>query len=165
MKEKKDFITALAGIKLLAMDVDGTMTDGKINIGADGEAFKSFNVKDGLGIRLLKENNIIPAVITTRNSKIVERRALELGIAEVYQGVLRKDETLCVLAEKHGLRLDETAFIGDDVNDMEALEIAGVSFAPSDCAKRVAESVDILLHTKAGEGAVREAIEMILAAL
>ena len=157
-KEKKD----LTKIKLFAMDVDGTLTDGNIYMGNDGEMFKSFNVKDGLGIKLLIDSGIVPAIITGRNSKIVENRCAELHIQELYQGVKNKAATLKALMEKYQLKPEEVAYIGDDMNDLSAIRIAGVTFAPADCGKALRPYIDIILKKPAGQAPVREAIDMIL---
>ena len=105
----------LTKIKLFAMDVDGTLTDGNIYMGNDGELCKAFNVKDGLGIKLLKDSGIVPAIITGRTSKIVENRCKELHIEELYQGVKNKAATLTALMEKYHLDASEVAYIGDDM--------------------------------------------------
>src|SRR5699024_6344787 len=102
---------------MLVMDVDGTLTDGKINISENGEIFKSFSVKDGYGIKLLIEHNIIPVIITGRKSKIIELRAQELHILEVYQDIADKKLKLMEVATKYDLDLSQIAYIGDDLND------------------------------------------------
>lgn len=149
-------------IKLFAMDVDGTLTDGNIYMGNDGEMFKAFNVKDGLGIKLLKDHGIIPAIITGRNSKIVENRCQELGITEFHQAVKDKAGKLRELMEKYGLTSEQTAYIGDDMNDLSAIKTAGITFAPADCAKSLKPFIDIILTRPAGQAPVREAGDMIL---
>ena len=149
-------------IKLFAMDVDGTLTDGKINLSENGELFKSFNVKDGLGIKLLIENNILPVIITGRNSKIVLKRVQELGITYVYQNINNKKECLKELCDELKISFDDCAYIGDDVNDLEVLKSVRYSYAPSDSVKAVLENAEYICSSKGGEGAVREAIENVL---
>ena len=149
-------------IKLFAMDVDGTLTDGKIHISDDGELFKSFNVKDGMGIKLLIENDIIPAIITGRKSKIVLNRAKELGITHVYQDIKNKKEFMINLSKDLNISLDEVAYIGDDINDLEVLECVKYSYAPSDSSIKVLDTVKYVCALKGGDGAVREAIDNIL---
>ena len=120
-------------IKLVALDMDGTLTDGSINIGVEGELFKRFNAKDGLGITAARRHGLRVAVITGRKGVIVQRRAEELGIAEdVMTGISAKKKALQALAEKYNVLLDEIAFMGDDLNDLPALKIAGLSAAPAD---------------------------------
>lgn len=156
---KKD----LSKIKLFAMDVDGTLTDGKIYISDNGEAMKAFNAKDGLGIKLLMKHDIIPVIITGRSSEIVKYRCQEIGIHVLYQGVTDKAAKLKELMKKYELQPEQVAYIGDDMNDLSAIEVAGVTFAPADCANQLVPYVDIVLTKNAGDSAVREAIDMILA--
>lgn len=152
----------LTKIRLFAMDVDGTLTDGKIYISDAGEAMKAFSPKDGLGIKLLLRHHIIPVIITGRTSKIVENRCKEIGIQEIHQGIRSKADTLQMLMDKYGLEKEQTAYIGDDVNDLSAMRAAGVSFAPADCARQLLSHVDVILTKKAGDSPVREAIDQIL---
>lgn len=152
----------LTKIRLFAMDVDGTLTDGKIYMGETGEMMKAFDVKDGLGIKLLISQGIIPAIITGRRSQIVENRCREIGIKELHQGVKEKNIVLCELMEKYQLQRNEVAYIGDDINDISAMKEAGISFAPADCAHQLLPFIDIRLTRKAGDCPVREAIDLIL---
>lgn len=152
----------LTKIKLFAMDVDGTLTDGNIYMGNDGEQFKAFNVKDGLGIKLLKDYGIVPAIITGRQSKIVENRCQELGLSEFHQGVKNKAAKLQELMTKYHLTPEQVAYIGDDMNDLSAIKTAGITFAPADCAETLKPYIDILLTRPAGQAPVREAVDMIL---
>ena len=148
-------------IKVLVMDVDGTLTDGKIHISDEGEVFKSFNVKDGYGIANLYKIDILPVIITGRKSKIVEYRAKELNIKEIYQGVYNKVDKLKYICEKYKISLKEVAYIGDDINDLECMKICGISACPNDAAEEVLDSVDYICKKKGGEGAVREFINFI----
>lgn len=152
-------------IKLLAMDVDGTMTDGKIYIGCSGELVKAFQVKDGQGIALLRNAGILTAVITARESEIVRRRAEELHIDEVWQGVSDKQAILRQLCEKYGLEAGESAYIGDDIGDLPALNFVGLSFCPADAVPEVRKAVKVILPSKGGNGAIRDAAEWILSNL
>lgn len=149
-------------IKVLVMDVDGTLTDGKIYIGSNGEIMKAFNVKDGLGITKLHSNGIIPAIITGRKSDIVTSRAIELKIVDVYQGIDDKVEKLNKLAMKYNCGLSEIAYIGDDENDIECMELCGISACPSDAVESVRNISDFICTKSSGEGAVREFIDYIL---
>lgn len=157
-------ITKAEKIKLLALDVDGVLTDGGLYIGAEGEACKRFNVQDGLGISCAIRNNLIVAIITGRQSEIVCRRAAEVGITEIYQGVKDKKGMLKELAVKHSLQLTEVAYMGDDLNDLSALSIAGFSCAPANAVQEVKERVHFIAAKNGGEGAVREVVETILKA-
>jgi 3-deoxy-D-manno-octulosonate 8-phosphate phosphatase (KDO 8-P phosphatase) len=149
-------------IKILVMDVDGTLTDGKIYIGSDGEMLKAFNVKDGLGISKLRTNNIIPAIITGRESEILKRRSEELKIEELYQGEENKIGKLKELVERYKCSLSEVAYIGDDENDLQCIKVCGLSGCPADAVESVKEEVDIVCTKDGGQGAVREFIEYIL---
>ena len=150
-------------IKYLIMDVDGTLTDGKLYIGEKGEVYKSFSIKDGYGIKnLLIPNNIIPIIITGRQSKIVDNRCLELGITNIYQGIYNKYDFLITL----NLDFSVTSYIGDDNNDLDImLEIknqGGIVGCPADASKDVIEIADFVSKRNGGDGAVREFIEWIL---
>lgn len=149
-------------IKILVMDVDGTLTDGKIYIGSDGEMLKAFNVKDGLGISKLRTNNIIPAIITGRESEILKRRSEELKIEELYQGEENKIGKLKELVERYKCSLSDVAYIGDDENDLQCMKVCGLSGCPADAVESVKEAVDVVCTKDGGQGAVREFIEYIL---
>lgn len=145
-------------IKMLVMDVDGTLTDGKIFIGANGEMMKAFNVKDGYGIVHLSEEGIIPVIITGRESKIVSERARELKITELYQGVSNKLDQLKMVLEKFGYVPEEVAYIGDDLNDLQCIDFCGLSACPKDALSEVKEHVDYVCAENGGNGAVRDFI-------
>ena len=149
-------------IKLLVLDVDGCLTDGKIIYSSDGVESKNFNVKDGLAISSwIKIGNEV-AIITGRDSTIVEKRAKELGVQYLFQGVKDKAALLKELVEKIGLQPYEVAAIGDDFNDYEMLKFVGRSFTPNDATKDIQELVDVVLSRNGGDGAVREMIDMII---
>lgn len=150
-------------IKLLIMDVDGTLTDGRIYMGADGEFCKAFDIKDGYGIHvILPQHSIIPVIITGRTSKIVENRAKELGITELYQGRSDKIGTMRQVLEKHNCDPAEVAYIGDDVLDLPCMKICGVVGCPADSAQAVKDISDYICCSAGGHGAVREFIEWIV---
>ncbi len=150
--------------KYLVMDVDGTLTDGKLYIGHECEEIKAFNVKDGCGILLvLPEYNITPIIITSRASRIVENRCKELNIIDLYQGVKEK---LLKLSEAVNGDLDQVAYVGDDLPDipcMEAVKRAGgLALCPSDAIPEIKLLSDYVSGFKAGEGAVRDIINYIV---
>ena len=155
---------SLQKIKLLALDVDGVLTDGSIYISPAGEVFKGFNAKDGMGISCALRNNLQIAVITGRQSPIVERRCEELGIKLFMQGVKDKRLALQKMAQELGLTREEIAYMGDDLNDIPAFKASGLNFVPADGSIEVLAVADIITKAKGGRGAVREAITMILAA-
>lgn len=127
----------IENIKMLVMDVDGTLTDGKIYYGNDGELFKAFDVRDGYRLVKCGEYGIITAIITGKTSKIVEGRARDLKIKEVHQGVSNKIEVLKTLIEKYNLDKSQVAYIGDDVNDIECMQYCGFSACPADAIDEV----------------------------
>lgn len=157
MKKKE-----LKAVKLLLLDVDGTLTDGTINIGPDGEVFKSFYCRDGLGLLHLKQKGIEPVIITARQSEIVKLRAAELGITEIHQNVKDKVKLLPGILSKYDVTAKEVAYIGDDVNDLEIMTAVGLVFAPADCHPDILSVVDIHLCSKGGKGAVRECADLLL---
>jgi len=151
-------------IKYLVMDVDGTLTDGKIYMSSSGEAFKAFDIKDGYGIAdILPKYSIIPAIITARESQIVLNRAEELGISHVYQGCRDK---LSKLREICDDELSTVAFIGDDLPDLEVMmavkEAKGLVGCPADAVEAVKSVADYVCEKSGGDGAVREFIEWLV---
>lgn len=160
-------------IKFFVMDVDGTLTDGKIYICNTGEMFKAFDVKDGYGIHdILPQNNIIPIIITARESLIVETRCRELGINEIHQGCRVKIDKLYEILEyyvkkdKISYDLSNVAYIGDDVLDIQCIipirQKGGITACPADAIFEVKSSVDYICSKNAGFGAVREFISHII---
>lgn len=149
-------------VKMLVMDVDGTLTDGRIYIGASGEMMKAFDVKDGYAIVHLREKGIEPVIITGRSSAIVQERAKELGITELYQGVNDKLQQLKFVAQKLDCQSDEIAYIGDDVNDIDCIKNCGVTGCPNDAVDIVRDKVKYICRNNGGRGAVREFIDYII---
>jgi len=145
------------------MDVDGVLTDGGMYYTEEGEIFKKFNTRDGMGIELLRKNKIIPAIITKEYSKIVSKRADKLKVDEVYIGVEDKLKVIEELANKYDLDFDAIAYIGDDINDLPVLKKIGLRFAPNDAIPEIRQIADYLTSKKGGEGALREAVDFILA--
>lgn len=149
-------------IKILILDVDGTLTDGKIYIGPLGEVMKAFNVKDGLGITKLSSSGIIPIIITGRDSEIVTNRAKELNITEVYQGIYDKASKLKSIIQQYHCSYDEIAYIGDDENDLECMELCGMKGCPADAEEKVKMIANFVCSKVGGDGAVREFIDYII---
>lgn len=149
-------------IKLIVLDVDGCLTDGKLYYSNDIVETKTFNVKDGLGITTwLKLGNHI-AIITGRRSKIVEHRANELGIKYFYQGIREKGKVLQELVKELNIDLKNVAGIGDDLNDLSMLNLMGKTFTPKNGVAILKDSVDCILNYNGGDGAVREMIEILV---
>lgn len=154
--------------KLFIMDVDGTLTKGDINICSSGELFKSFNIKDGYGIKnILPNYNFLPIVITGRKSNIVLERCKELNIQKCYQACEDKEKTLLNISEKFGIIPDiqgilrGVAYIGDDLPDLKPLRIVEYSACPSDSVQQICDSVEYICKRKGGDGAVREFIDFL----
>lgn len=146
-------------IQYLVMDVDGTLSDGKIYMGKEGEILKAFNVKDGIGIKMAMQKGIHPIILTSRFSQIVDCRAKELGIDEVYQSIDDKCLKLSSIIRDLGF----VAYIGDDITDLTAMKAVrkagGIVGCPSDAASSVISISDFVSTYKGGEGAVREFVE------
>lgn len=151
----------LAGIKLLACDVDGTLTDGSITYGSGILEIKAFNIRDGLGLKLASWYQFPVVWLTGRTSDAVERRAGELNV-QVYQGASDKAAGLRHVANDRGIALEAIAYIGDDINDLPALGIAGLPIAVADAAPEVLAVAAYVTKAPGGAGAVREALEYIL---
>jgi len=149
-------------IRFLVLDVDGVLTDSRIYITDDGEEIKAFSSKDGHGIKLAMRAGIDVAIITGRVSKSLGFRARDLGISHVIQGSKDKSTALRELSQTIGVDPKEMAYMGDDVVDLPAMRLCGMTIAPSDAVDMVREKVDIVTSLPGGQGAVREAIEIIL---
>lgn len=150
-------------IKLFVMDVDGTLTDGHIYFGENGEIMKAFHVRDGYAIaHQLPVYGIIPVIITGKSSEIMRKRAAELKIPEVHQGISDKLSKLKEIAAKYGASPEEIAYIGDDVNDLDCIAYCGATACPADAMASVIEAVDYVCHHDGGRGAVREFAEWVM---
>lgn len=152
----------LSKIKILITDCDGVLTDGKIYYGSDGSELKAFHVHDGKGFYLIQEKGIICAIITGRQSAMVERRAQELGIEEVYQAISDKLTVFNKILRKYDLTADQAAYIGDDINDRKVLQQVGFSATVADGVPVLKNEVDFVTEKKGGRGAVREITDLIL---
>lgn len=163
-RSKTILVSRLKRIRLFATDVDGVLTDAGMYYAESGDEWKKFNTRDGMGIKLLQKEGIITAIVTQERTKLMARRAEKLAIPEVHQGIMDKLSLVREMAERHGLSLEQVAYIGDDINDVETLKAVGFSASPADGMSQVAAVVDYVCTKKGGEGAVREVIEMILGA-
>lgn len=149
-------------IKLVVLDVDGTLTDGGIYYDSQGNEMKRFDVKDGLGIKVGIAAGLEFAVITGRESPMVERRVKELGIQHLLSGVQIKLPALKQLLAELQLCQDEVCYIGDDLNDLECMEYVGAAACPADAAEEIKAASQFVAHCGGGQGAVRACIETIL---
>ncbi len=143
-------------VRLFVTDVDGVLTDAGMYYGEKGDEWKKFNTRDAMGISLLRKKGIKTAIITSENTRLVERRAAKMQIDFVFQGVTDKAATLKELCSRTGISLLETAYIGDDINDLPAIELAGTTACPADAVDAIKAKVDVVLTKNGGHGAVRE---------
>jgi len=151
-------------IRVLLLDVDGVLTDGAITINDRGEEIKTFNVRDGQGIKLLRESGVEVGLISARSSRAVSYRARELGIHMVYQGVRDKVEAFERMKAKRGYKDSEVAYVGDDLMDLPLLRAAGLAITVRDGCQELKSRVDYVTNQRGGCGAVREVAELLLRA-
>jgi 3-deoxy-D-manno-octulosonate 8-phosphate phosphatase (KDO 8-P phosphatase) len=149
-------------VKWILMDVDGTLTDGTLLILPDGEELKAYNVKDGLGIFLANLAGLKTGIITGKSSKSLEKRAENLRIQELHQGILDKKSVLFDILERNGVNAQEVAYIGDDLGDLEVIKSVGLAGAVADAHPEVKKHSHYICSHPGGKGAVREFIEFIL---
>jgi 3-deoxy-D-manno-octulosonate 8-phosphate phosphatase (KDO 8-P phosphatase) len=153
----------LARIDALVMDVDGVLTDGTFQWSASGEEAKRFSFEDVMGLSRARQAGLTLGLISGEDSPLVDRYANKIGIVNVYKGCKDKGTALRHFSEATAIALECTAFIGDDINDLPALAIAGLSAAPANAQPAVKDAVSIVLERCGGRGAVRQLVEMILA--
>jgi 3-deoxy-D-manno-octulosonate 8-phosphate phosphatase (KDO 8-P phosphatase) len=161
---KKKIFTAAKKIKLLILDVDGVLTDGSIILDNHGNELKSFHVRDGHGIKMLMKAGIHVAIITGRQSKVVERRAHELGIKDVFQKCYDKKIAYDKLAQKYSLDNSEIAYMGDDIVDIPVLKRSGLSVVVADADRETKSFAQFITTKEGGRGAVREFCDILLQA-
>jgi len=161
-KSKTSVQTKAKNIKLLLLDVDGVLTDGRIILDNQGNEQKAFHVRDGHGIKLAQKAGIIIGIITGRKSEVVNIRARELGITEVHQGAHEKIVVYDQILKKYGLRDAEVAYMGDDVVDLAIFKRVGLAVTVADADPAVKPFIDMVTRAAGGRGAVRELINLIL---
>lgn len=149
-------------VKLLVCDIDGVFSDGRIYMGNNGEELKTFHTRDGFGVKALRSAGIEVAVITGRNSRIVENRFKALGVPHIYQGQEDKRIAFNELLQQLALTPAEVAYIGDDIPDLALIEACGLGVAVADAHPLVAEAANYVTRIKGGEGAVRELCDLLL---
>lgn len=149
-------------IKLFVMDMDGTLTDGKLYLSTERELIKVFSVKDGLGIKKIQERGVVVAIISGRESLINKHRADELNIKYLYQSIQNKEIILDTIIDELNIKYENVAYIGDDENDLDCILKVGISGAPKDSAENIKNSVDFLSDYNGGDGAVRQFIEYLI---
>jgi 3-deoxy-D-manno-octulosonate 8-phosphate phosphatase (KDO 8-P phosphatase) len=156
--------TPLAELELVAFDVDGVLTDGRIWFDEEGREMHAFHVKDGMGMVLAKQRGLKLAAISGRRAPGVKARLTQLRMDEIHLGVMDKAALLRELCARHGVALEKACFIGDDVNDLPAMEIVGLSIAPADAIDEVLAAVDLVTKRGGGQGVLREVLDAIVAA-
>lgn len=149
-------------VKLLALDVDGILTDGKIIYDSTGKEIKQFDVKDGYGIALFKGAGLKTSIISARKSDVVDIRNRDLKIDKLYQGAHPKIDAYLQMLKDFNLKDEDVCFMGDDITDLQVLKRVGFSATVADAVDDVKEHVDFITQRKGGQGAVREVIELIL---
>jgi len=149
-------------IKAIAMDVDGVLTDGGVWWGPNGEEWKRFCFADIMGLSLARKSGMVIGLMSGENSPLVDRFASKLGIGDVDKDCKDKASALRAFSERHGLGLQEICFIGDDVNDLPALHIAGLGACPADARPSIREHCQVVTKLPGGNGAVREVVDMLL---
>jgi len=151
-------------VRALVLDVDGVLTDGGLYYAENGDELKRFDVRDGQGLVLLRAAGVLTAIVTRKQTTIVTRRARDLGIVEVRQGVTDKAAALADLLARHRLAAAAACYVGDDVNDLPALRAVGLPIAVADAVPAVCRAAAYVTKARAGHGAVREVCDLILAA-
>lgn len=151
-------------VRLLCVDVDGVLTDAGMYYGPDGEVLKKFNTRDGMGLARVREAGVAVAIISGEDSAIVHARATKLKIDDVFSGAADKRLAIDELCARHAIGMDEVAFIGDDLNDLPALECVGLACAVADAAEPVKAVAHYVTERRGGDGAVREVCELLIAA-
>lgn len=150
-------------IKAVALDVDGVLTDGTFLWGAGGEEYKKFSFLDVMGISLGIKSGLIFALISGEDTPMIDRFAKKMGITDIYRACKDKGAALQSFAQKHHLDLEQVCFIGDDINDAEALELAGFAAVPATAHASARNKADLVTQCSGGQGAVREVLDYILA--
>ena len=151
-------------VRLLCVDVDGVLTDAGMYYGPDGEVLKKFNTRDGMGLARVRDAGVAVAIISGEDSAIVHARAAKLKIDDVFCNVADKRVPIDELCSKYGLQLEQVAFIGDDLNDLPALECVGLACAVADAAEPVQRIAHYVSARRGGDGAVREVCELLIEA-
>jgi 3-deoxy-D-manno-octulosonate 8-phosphate phosphatase (KDO 8-P phosphatase) len=152
-------------IKAIALDIDGVLTDGTFIWGPQGEEFKKFSFLDIMGISLGKKAGLIFAFISGEDTPLIDRYAKKMGIVDVYKGCRDKAAALRDFAQKNNLELAQICFMGDDVNDLPAMELAGMSAAPAGAHESARSKATLVTQHAGGQGAVRELIDLIIASV
>jgi 3-deoxy-D-manno-octulosonate 8-phosphate phosphatase (KDO 8-P phosphatase) len=152
----------MPAVKAIALDVDGVLTDGGVWWGPDGAEWKRFSFADIMGVSLARKAGLLVALISGEDSPLVDRLAAKFNLADVAKGCKDKAAALRAFAQRNQLALDEICFMGDDVNDLAAMELAGLAAAPADAQPAALGKADVVTQARAGNGAVRELVDLLL---
>lgn len=161
---KEELLSRAARVRLLVFDVDGVLTDGGLFYGDNGEVMKRFDVKDGHAIVIARLLGLPSAVLTARSSRIVEARGRELGLAAIFQGRKEKGPAFVELLASLNVPSEDCAYMGDDLNDLAPMALAGLSACPADAVPEVRQEVHFVAQSRGGHGAARELVELCLRA-
>ena len=159
---KKQIRDKIKAIKILATDVDGTLTDGGMYYTTKGDVMKKFHARDGMGVNLLKRRNIPTVLITKEMNSINKKWAKNMNIKKVYEGIQEKEKLVKTLCNQFKIKTEEICYIGDDVNDIELMKNVGLSACPADANYIVKKESDIILKIQGGKGALREMVDLIM---
>ncbi|MFH1704338.1 MAG: HAD hydrolase family protein [Nitrospirota bacterium] len=149
-------------IKAVVLDIDGVLTDGNFYWGSNGEELKKFSFSDVMGVSLGRKAGLIFALISGESNTLIDRFAEKMGIVDIYKESRDKAAALCSFSKKYDLELSQICFMGDDVNDLQALALAGLSAAPANAHDSVKQKVMLITKSSGGQGAVRELVDLIL---
>jgi 3-deoxy-D-manno-octulosonate 8-phosphate phosphatase (KDO 8-P phosphatase) len=151
-----------ANLKILLLDVDGVLTDGGIILIGESDEAKRFNVQDGMGVNLARAAGLRVGIVTSRESAVVKRRAAELNIDDLFQGIKNKPEVLDLILGKYGIQANQAAFIGDDIQDISIMKRVGIPIAVQNAVQQIKDHSVYVTKASGGNGAVREAVEWLL---
>lgn len=160
----KNVLNHTKKIKLVITDVDGVLTDGGMYYSAKGDVMKKFHVRDGMGVTLLRKNNIPTIIVTKEQTPMVRQWAKKMKIKKLYDGVKEKEKILPLICNQFNVKRNELAYLGDDINDVELLKIVGFSAVPRDAMPIAKNNSNYVCKKKGGEGVLREIAEIILSA-
>lgn len=149
-------------IKILLTDVDGVLTDGGMYYTNEGDVMKKFHTRDGMGVNLLRRNNILTIIVTKEKTKIVRQWAKKMNVERIYDGIIQKEQIIDRICSTFNVKTNELAYIGDDVNDLELMKNVGFSATPNDGIKHAREIADYICKVRSGDGVLREVADLIL---
>ncbi len=149
-------------IKIVLTDVDGTLTDGGMYYSSKGDTMKKFHVRDGMAVNILKRNGIFTVLITKEKSNIVKQWAKKMNVRKMHQGIINKEKILPKICKEHRVKPEQIVYIGDDINDIDLMEMVGLSVAPADAWKKTRQTADFVTKASGGHGVLREVTDLIL---